>query len=367
MAEKSTDGSGAERIDQTFNEVCHDDGEEVGMVPIPRARAFEVAEAVGDWERHNAEALIELACRVPDERRFRAREVNLQLEHVRLALVSGTAHTVLRDEALVASRPADAIAVYATLKGDTSRVLRPGHVLVWDVDRPLQRRFTHGLQELAVKVPRASFTELTGTTGIAAPRVLDVAADAHARALVKLAARAMRSRAPLPADEQAVLELVSVVSAERRAGLPAAHRAAARAYIDDHLADALLSAADVASGAGVSERHLSRLFAEADSSVPRYILARRLDLAYSMLSQAPGRNTRTADVAARCGFTSMSHFSRAFSRRFGVAAGEIRREQAQRDSNQGTNHDSKPDTKQDSKSDSKPREVAVTAAAPRSG
>lgn len=304
------------------------------MVHIPQARAFEVAEAVDDWERHNAEALIELACRVPDQRRFRAREVNLQLEHVRLALVSGTAHTVLRDEALVASRPADAIAVYATLRGEavveyagTRRVLHPGQVLVCDVDRPLQRSFTYGLEELAVKVPRATFTELTGARGVPAPLVLDMVKDLHARALVTLAARAVRSRVPMPVDEQAVLELVSVLTADGRAGLSVAHRAAARAYIDDHLADPFLSAADVAAGAGVSERHLSRLFAEAGTSVPRHILARRLDLAYSMLIHAHGARTRTADAAAQCGFTSLSHFSRAFHRRFGLTAGEVRREQ----------------------------------------
>lgn len=88
------------------------------MIRIPQARAFEVAAAVDDWERHNAEALIELACRVPADRPFRAREVNLQLDRVGLARVSGTAHTVARDEVLVASRPLDAIALYATLKGD---------------------------------------------------------------------------------------------------------------------------------------------------------------------------------------------------------------------------------------------------------
>lgn len=305
------------------------------MVRIPQARAFEVCAAVDDWERHNAEALIELACRVPADRPFHAREVNLQLEHVGLALVSGTAHSVLRDEALVTARPADAIAVYATLRGEavvecagTRRVLRPGQVLVCDVDRPFLRSFGFGLEELAVKVPRTAFAELTGMPGVAAPLVLDAVTDLYTRALVTLVARAVRSRVPLPPDEQAVLELVSVLAADGRAGLPAAHRAAARAFIDDHLSDPLLSAADVAAGAGVSERHLSRLFAETGTSVPQHILARRLDLAHSMLAHTPGPGLRTVDAAARCGFTSMSHFSRAFRRRFGLTAGEVRRASA---------------------------------------
>jgi transcriptional regulator GlxA family with amidase domain len=179
-----------------------------------------------------------------------------------------------------------------------------------------------------VKVPRAAFAELTGIGGVAVPLVVDVVADLYARALVTLVGRALRSHLPVPADEQAILELVSVLAADGRSGPSMAHRAAARAFIDDHLADPLLSAADVAAGAGVSERQLSRLFAEVGTSVPRHVLARRLDLAYSMLVHTPGQGMRTADVARRCGFTSMSHFSRTFSQRFGANAGEVRRENA---------------------------------------
>jgi AraC-like DNA-binding protein len=57
--------------------------------------------------------------------------------------------------------------------------------------------------------------------------------------------------------------------------------------------------------------------------VPRQILARRLDLAWSLLTH--GTAARTADVAARCGFTSMAYFSQAFKRRFGITAGQVRR------------------------------------------
>lgn len=309
------------------------------MVRIPRAEAFEVSagadeHVVAAWEQHNAQALIELACQVPSDRPFRAREVNVQLEDVGLALVRGTAHAVRRDEELVATRPADAIAVYAALRGDAMleyggarRVVHPGEILVCDVDRPFLRGFGHGLEELAVKVPRAAFANLTGLSHLSRPLVLDAAVDPYARALVTLVGRAVRAQVPVPAEQRAVLELVSVIATEGRVGLPIAHRAAARAFIDDHLADPLLSAADVAAGAGVSERHLSRLFAEAGTSVPRHILGRRLDLAHSILTSVEGTAVLTSDVAARCGFTSMSHFARAFRQRFGVTAGQARRQQ----------------------------------------
>lgn len=299
------------------------------------ARTFEVSHVadeptVAAWERHNAEALIELACQVPAGRPFRAREVNLELTELNLALVRGTAHAVKRSTAMVESRPADAIAVYVALRGDAvlehegvRTVVHPRQLLVCDVDKPFLRGFGHGLEELAVKVPRPAFSAMTGLDTIASPLVIDTDTNPYARALVGLVGRAVTAPVPTPTDEMAVLGLVSVLATDGRVGLPTAHRAAARAFIDDHLTDSSLSAADVAAGAGISERHLSRLFAEAGTSVPRHILGRRLDLAHSLLRH--DRAERTVDIATRCGFTSMGYFSQAFRRRFGVTAGEVRR------------------------------------------
>lgn len=308
------------------------------MVQRAQARAFEVSdvadeELIGAWERHNRDELIELECRVPEGRPFRAREITVAAGGLRLAAVAGTPHTVERDEQMVAARPADAIAVYAALRGEAivdyqgaRSIVRPGQLLVCDLDRPMLRGFGHGLHELAVRIPRQDFDAFTGMATLE-PLVLDAAgrdADPYARALVRLVGRAVAQRRPVPAEEQAVLELVSVLATRGAVGSPMAHRAAARAYIDDHLTDPSLSAAAVAAGAGISERHLSRLFAEAGTSVPRQILARRLDTAFAMLA-APEPGLRTSDVAARCGFTSRSYFSEAFRARFGATAGAVAR------------------------------------------
>lgn len=311
------------------------------MRAVPERRSFDVVAhddrslRVADWEQHNAEVLVELACSLPGGP-FRAREVNLQVDRVHLALVTGTPHAVARDAAMVSERPADAIVAYAALRGEAlveheghRFVVRPGQLLLCDVDRPLVRGFGHGLEELAVKVPRTAFAETTGLTSLAGPIVVDAGgqdADPYARALVRLVGRAVAADVPVAADESAVLELVSVLATGDRSSPMLAHRVAARGFIDDHLTDPALSAADVAAGVGISERHLSRVFADAGTSVPRQILARRLDLAHALL--AAGRGERTVDVAARCGFTSASYFSQAFRRRFGRPAGEVGRPSA---------------------------------------
>jgi hypothetical protein len=96
---------------------------------LPDARRVEL------WEDHNAAALIALTCRPVGP--LDATEVNVRLGGLHLARVTGSAHAVERTPALIRSAPADAIAVYVTLRGVASfeqggetRYLRPGHVLV---------------------------------------------------------------------------------------------------------------------------------------------------------------------------------------------------------------------------------------------
>lgn len=313
-------------------------------VRVASPRAFATADVPSErqvelWERHNAESLIALACVPPTHSSFDAIEVNLQLPGLHLARVHGTGHRVDRTPGLIEEHPADAIAVYVTLRGDavleyagTKRVLAPGQLLVCDADRPFVRGFGHGLEELAVKVPRAAFAELTGMRTVPTPIVVDAApphgrsaVGRHGRALARLVGRAVRTRYPLPADERTILELVGVLAGGAETAPALAHRAAARAYIDEHFTDPDLSAKVVAAAVGVSERHISRIFAEAGTSVPRQVLSRRLDAAYHLLATITDRSVLTADVAARCGFTSSAYFAQRFRARFEVRAGEVRR------------------------------------------
>jgi len=284
---------------------------------LPEARRVEL------WEDHNATALIGLTCRT-DGGALDAAELTVRLGDLQLARVTASAHAVARTPEVIRASPADAIAVYVTVRGAASfehdggtLPLRPGHVLMYDADRPFTRGFAHGLEELAVRVPRAAFP--AGT--LRRPVVADAVRGQHARALAGLLDRATRPTRPVAADERTVLELVTLLSGSD--GDPAtAHRAAARAFIEANLADHGLTAALVAAAVGISERQLSRVFAADGTTVPKYVLTRRLHLAYALLS---GGDLPVADVAGRCGFASTTYFSHVFRGRFGVRAGDVRR------------------------------------------
>ena len=177
------------------------------------------------WEGHNAEALIGLRCRVLDAAVLEATEVNVRLDRVQLARVTGTSHVVERDGRLVRGRPAEAIALYFSLAGDAFfyhedgvLALRPGQMLMCDADRPFMRGFSQGLEELVVKVPRGTFADVADVDGVRAPVVVDFAlgGNPYAHALAQHVGRAARVSNPVPADERTVLELVAVLAAGRR-------------------------------------------------------------------------------------------------------------------------------------------------------
>jgi len=295
---------------------------------LPAARRIE------RWESHNAAALIGLDVRAAGP--LEATEVNVQLPEVRLARVNGSAHAVERTPEVIGRCPADSIAVYLTLSGDASftsadgtREVHPGDALVCATDQPFARWFARGLEELVVTVPYSALLGRADIPRLIRPATMSFAAPGgqYARALARLTARATGPGSAPPPDQTTVLDLVTVLATGRESAQATAHRAAARCHIAEHLTDPSLSAEQVAAAAGISERQLSRVFAADGTSVPRYILTRRLQFAYSILSapQAADKNETVADVAARCGFTSANYFSHVFRQHFGLRASDLHR------------------------------------------
>ncbi|MFC9456040.1 AraC family transcriptional regulator [Streptomyces sp. NPDC056983] len=291
------------------------------------------AQRVALWEDHNATALIGLRCRsLDDEAALEATEINLQLPRLHVARVTGNPHVVERTRAVVRRTPSEAIACYLTLEGeaffyhdDGVQMVRPGQLIVCDADRPFMRGFSQGLEELAVKVPRQVWWETVGTEPLARPRVFDFAGgDLRARTLARLTGGAVRPGASRPVDEETLLDLLGSLVTGRAAALSAVHLAMAKAYAEDHLADSGLTAARMARGTGISERHLSRVFASGGTTVPQYLLARRLESARALLSG--GGNMTVAEAAARCGFGSAAHFAHRFKERYGLRPTDVLRE-----------------------------------------
>ncbi len=297
---------------------------------LPEARRIEL------WEDHNATALVGLRCRTLDGTPLLAVETNLQMDRIHLARVSGSSHVVERSVEVIRSAPAEAVVVYLNLSGegffyhaDGMLTLQPGQLVLCDADQPFMRGFSHGLDELVVKVPRQTFADLTGLVSFDRPVVVDFGGsgkrNAYAEALAGVVGRAVRMDQPVAADEIAILELFSALATGGDVSSVNTHLQAARSYIDRHLRDPGLSAGRVASGIGISGRQLSRIFALQGQSVPQHILSRRLQLARLLLDDPGWSRATIAEIAAHAGFVSATHFSGAFKDRFAQRPADVRR------------------------------------------
>ena len=106
----------------------------------------------------------------------------------------------------------------------------------------------------------------------------------------------------------------------------AARLAAVKADIERHLTDGSLTVATLASRHRISARYLHKLFEDEEMTYSRFVLDRRLALAYRTLRQ-PRSATRTiSSIASDAGFGDLSYFNRTFRRRYGITPSGARRE-----------------------------------------
>ena len=315
--------------------------------PIPprpvRYRSFSTKgmrehDRIERWEWHNAQALIGLACRPIDDTPLEATEHVLELPRMRLAHVSANPHVVERTSDHIRGGTTDGVALYFSLHGeaffyhqDGVHLQQPGTLLACDVSQPFLRGFAHGLEEYVLSVPREVFEDVAEQSLPRTPVMLrfdDVpGASVHAATLARLIRRSLDAPGDseaLAATERNALELLHSLFTAQGAHTAAAYRRLAIAWIERNLRDPSLSVPKVARAIGVSERHLTRAFAETGTGVARTILERRLDLAHRILT-TPGAPT-VREVAAYCGFASAAHFGRVFKERYEVTPAEAARQ-----------------------------------------
>jgi len=97
------------------------------------------------------------------------------------------------------------------------------------------------------------------------------------------------------------------------------------AFVDQHLGDADLTPARIASAHHMSLRHLHRLFQAQDNTVAAWVRTRRLERCRRDLADPGLLAVPVSAVAARWGLPDAAHFSRLFRAAYGVSPAEYRR------------------------------------------
>lgn len=301
------------------------------------------------WEGHNARALIPLDIRTIDDRPMHAEETNLHLPSVRMASVFGSSQVVERSEGFIQNNPTGMIAIFFATEGDAFFFhrgghisLKPGQALVYDADRPFLRGFNHRFRELVLTIPKQRYGELVVGKGPELPAVFDFSAGGGQgeQALARLVQAALEGIAigkpqhithteptdsPMFGIEEEALGLIKLILGET-AGAENGLIAAARDHIEYNITDQDMSPAQVAAAVGISERQLGRIFSEAGTTVGRYMLGKRLELAHHALAAAEQDKISVGEIGRRFGFASPSHFSRTFRERYGLTPLQWRKE-----------------------------------------
>ncbi|MFI6060694.1 AraC family transcriptional regulator [Streptomyces sp. NPDC051286] len=101
------------------------------------------------------------------------------------------------------------------------------------------------------------------------------------------------------------------------------------AYVRRHLSDPDLTPDRIAQEHAISRRQLYAVLSRADIRLEQWVIGERLEAACRLLASPRHAGLPVSAVAARCGFTSPSHFTRRFRAAYGVTPREWRRHRIQ--------------------------------------
>lgn len=291
---------------------------------------------VSGWEDYHASTLVGLRTAHAGGARFRAETSTLDLADMRIARVTGSEHSVRREASDIAAHPVSGALVYVPLAGLSTFVHRsggfdlgPGRGVVCSGDTAFARDLIGGVDEIVVRLPRTTVEELTGAPTWTRPTVLDLDRSPAARASGHdfaevadgLIGRGLRAGSGL---HDRLLDLLGTMLSGLSGSVDIVDDVLAA--IADHHREPDLSAGRIARLTGVSERHLSRILAEAGHSLPQAVAAARLETARSILADPDRAGASIAEVAVESGFRSQAKLSRSYAARFGITPLKHRRQ-----------------------------------------
>lgn len=117
------------------------------------------------------------------------------------------------------------------------------------------------------------------------------------------------------------------IPATRTSGSPPeSRRQRIVAYLEEHLGDADLGPTKIAAALSTTPRNVHMLFSRGGETLCRYILRRRLEECARLLADHAHLGRTISDVAFDLGFSSLTHFGKAFHDLYGITPSEYRHE-----------------------------------------
>jgi AraC-like DNA-binding protein len=215
--------------------------------------------------------------------------------------------------------------------------LRPGDLALLDSSHPYTIEFanTNPFEHVAYRIPKARLDARSDQIERALAVRLPAGSDAGRLASPYLSTLAAPSWRTPNANATPLLEtgldlLVNALLLAAGLDLPPTGRRAGmlhqlKLHARSRLGDPSLSPAGVAAAHYLSTRQLHRLFAHEGMTFGAWVREERLRGCHRDLADPRLREVPIAELAARWGFRSAAHFTRAFSARYGVGPRDLRR------------------------------------------
>ncbi|GAA4684130.1 AraC family transcriptional regulator [Nocardioides nanhaiensis] len=308
-----------------------------GLTSSASTRDVPTTDRTAFWEEYNEHRLVSLRCMTVHDDGLDAREVNVDLGEVCLADIAGNPHVIERGREHVDRTPKPSVFLTHLVSGSAFFIhaegclrLQAGDTVVYDASRPYLFGFETEMHQVLLDLPHAVLPRLgVATESLRRGAAISIGGR-RSQVLLGLMqagispASGNTSTSAPAVDVQALVDAAVAAVAPEDASAAALVDAAAR-EIRAGLGDPALTPEAVARAVGVSSRHLNRLLGRLDGrTLGELIAAERLDAARRDLQDPALLQLRVADVAARWGFSSQAHFTRAFRRSFGVTPSQVR-------------------------------------------
>lgn len=257
----------------------------------------------------------------------------LALSNFFLARVESSAFRYTRNQSSIRQDPRDEIQLTLVLNGslkiqqDGRRSdIHKGEMVLYESAKPFELEWSKPYQSITLKIPTSNIqatvpliSQITATT---------ISGQQGRCALVRSMLLGMNdmigttTEDALVGVESPLLDLLSVTLNTDVIGQSASVMGNQKlrniqSWLVAHLQDPDLDVPAIACRHAVSVRTLNRLFAQDGTTVGKWLLQKRLQHSYRLLTT--GKVNRITDAAYASGFKDLSHFSHAFHQAFGMA------------------------------------------------
>jgi len=294
------------------------------------------------WQDVVRSTILEGECDTPSRRGFQAEISTVRPGDTWFSHVRGSAQSFMRQPRHISRASGEYFVLLLQLGGTTLHcqdgrevILRPGSLVCNDTTRPFELQLSDQFEQIIVHVPRSIAVSMLGPTERITSRVYTRHSPVGSllvpflqqltTALGEVSATTVQRLAHLARSLvlTSLAEWAGEALPERR--WPAAmlsHRA--RALITAHAHEPTLNSMAIAQAIGISLRYLQELFRDEGITPGEYIWTCRLEKCRRELADPALARISISDIAARAGFSNLSHFSRRFGASFGQSPREFR-------------------------------------------